>query len=265
MPKRGSHTVLILPDAHFPFIDQLAWSTAMAAGRKLKPQRTVLLGDLINGTPFSRHAVRELKEIARRDFKTFEIDPANAALDEIEGFTKGEIAITAGNHDAWPERAAAQLGKELASVFPLFDPAHLLTGHRKRVKWIKYGRDVSLPGYHYEITPDFWAFHEVTHARNAVSKTLDALPTVSSVFGHVHRVQSEARSVMVGNDRRVVESFTPGCLCELSPRFMGGKPSTWVHAIGVAYVKNDLSSFDMHTCKIVGGRCILPDGSQVRG
>ncbi len=260
MAKRGSHTVLILPDMHFPFIDEQAVACVIAVGRKLRPRRTVQVGDLINGTPFSRHAPQELREVARRDFKAFEIDPANAFLDEVEKFTTGEIAITAGNHDAWPERAAAQLGRELSSVFPLFDPQVLLTGHRKRVKWIPYGRDVSLPGYHYEITPNYWAFHEIGHGKHAAAKVLDSLPTVSSVFGHIHRQQEIRRRTPSG---AMVKAHSPGCLCELSPRFMGGKPSTWLHGFSVAYVKNDLSSFTSYDCTIEGGKVVLPDGSQV--
>jgi hypothetical protein len=252
--------VLIAPDAHIPFHDEAAMSCFLAVGRKLRPQRTVILGDFINGTPFSRHAPRSLRETAKRDFKAFEIDPANAILDQIERFTRGEIAYCFGNHESWVERAAAQSADGMGSVFGLIDPAHLLAGHRKRVKVIRYGRDVSLPEYHYEITPNWWAFHEIGHGQHAAATVLRHLPTVSSSFGHVHRVQSVTKRL---HDDRLVTAATCGCLAQTRPEYMGGKPSGWAHAFEIGYVSNDLTSHTRYTVTIENGRCILPDGSQV--
>ena len=260
MPKRGSHLVLVLPDMHIPFHDREAWAVVRKVGRKLRPQRTVILGDFINGTPFSRHAPQSLRETAKRDFKAFEIDPANKVLDEIEGFTRGEVAYCFGNHEGWVERAAARSSDGMGSVFGLIDPAHLLAGHRKRVRVIRYGRDVSLPDYHYKITPDWWAFHEIGHGQHAAATVLRHLPNVSSSFGHVHRVQSVTKRL---HDGRIVTAATCGCLAQLAPEYMGGKPSGWAHAFELGYVSNDLKSHQRYTVLIKNGSCILPDGTRI--
>lgn len=263
MPKKGSHVVIIAPDMHFPFVDQNALACLKKAIRYLKPRRFVQLGDLLNGTPFSRHAEQSLKEAAVKDFKKFEVDPANKFLDFIDKHVPGECAITAGNHDMWAERAAAQ-NKELQAVYPLISPEHLLLTHRKKGKWqwIKYGRDVAIPGYHYEITPNYWAFHGWSIAKNFAQAHLRELPTVSSICGHTHRSQSIERRLFDGT---YVKSHSPGTLSELSPRYMGSKPSGWTHGFTVAYVKNDLSGFTSYDVVIESdGSCILPCGRHIR-
>ncbi len=263
MARKGSHTVVIAPDMHYPFEDKQAVACLKKAIRHLKPTRFVQLGDIVNGTPFSRHAEQSLKEAAVQDFKKYEIDPANKFLDFIDKYVPGECAITSGNHDKWAERAASQ-SKELQAVFPLISPEYLLTGHRdaKKWNWIKYGRDVAIPGYHYEITPNYWAFHGWSCAKNFAQTHLQELPTISSICGHTHRAQCVTKRLFDGS---YVQSHSPGTLSELSPRYMGSKPSQWTQGFTVVYVKNDLSSFTSYDVVIgADGSCVLPDGKHIK-
>jgi hypothetical protein len=69
MARRGSHAVVCLPDAHFPEHDPEAMAVALAAIRRIKPRRVVILGDWLEASAFSRHPRNKINEAAA-DFET---------------------------------------------------------------------------------------------------------------------------------------------------------------------------------------------------
>jgi len=257
MPKRGSHLVMVLPDLHVPHQDEAALACAMAAHRRLKPARTVILGDWLECAGFSSHPPKSMDDGRVGDYIADEIDPCARILDKLQEDTR-ELIYIEGNHENRVQRMCAA-GGPLAHVWQHVSPQALLSRGRSRFQWIPYSESLA----HYRIADDLIAFHGWSHAKHASSVHASLLKGSSGVHGHTHRSQTYVdRDPLTG---RVQQVWSPGCLRDLQPNYMAHKPSGWVHGISLIYCKNDLSKWTAYTCHIDRGECVLPDGGQVRG
>lgn len=257
MPRKGSHLVMVLPDLHVPHQDEAALACVMATHRKLKPARTVILGDWLEAAAFSSHPPKSMEDARAHDFIRDEVDPCSAILDRLQSNTR-ELAYIEGNHENRVTRMCAQ-GGPLASVAEYILPETLLSQGRRNFTWIPYTQSLA----HYRIADDLIAFHGWSHAKHAASVHASLLKGSSGVHGHTHRAQSYVdRDALTG---RVQQVWSPGCLRDLQPNYMAHKPSGWVHGFSLVYVKNDLSRWTAYTCLIDRGEVVLPDGSVIRG
>jgi predicted phosphodiesterase len=257
LPK-GYHLVMVLPDLHVPYQDEVALSCVLKAHDFLKPKRTIILGDWLDAEPFKTFDNKNLKTKSC-DFKKDEIDPCNRIIDTLQKNTKLLVYLE-GNHEVRIERTAANAkNKSLASVYSLISPKNLLSDGRKNFIWVPYNKELS----HYKVTPDLWAFHGWSHSKHVAETHLNYLMSVSAVFGHVHRQQSAVRRNKVTD--KIIKAWTPGCLCARQPIWATATPTDWVHGFSIIYVKNDNSSWFDYTINIEGGQCILPGGKLIKG
>lgn len=258
-PKPGNHCVVVLPDIHFPEHDPEALAIVLKVLELLRPQRCVILGDMLDCGPFSEHPTKSFIEQKSHDFKKDEIDPANAFLDEVQRWVS-ELILEEGNHEWRVERAAVKYGKMIEAVYDLISPRSLLSANRKNFTYIPYIDDAPITS-HYKITPNLWALHGVTHAKHAAAVTLEKLLSVSCVFGHIHRSQSFVRRNPITGEP--IQVWSPGCLSKLQPIWRHPAPTDWVHGISIIYCKNDLSEWTSYNPLITNGQLVLPDGRSV--
>lgn len=178
-------------------------------------------------------------------------------MNTIQRFTK-KLVFIAGNHEFRVERWAVQQGGLGLLLYNLVSPKNLLTKKRKNIKWIEYGQQLA----RYEITPDLWAIHGWSFAKNVSKVTMETARTVSVVHGHAHRKQNYA--VHDPASGRIIKAFSPGCLCEFQPIYMhSSKPTEWTH--GFSQINIDGKHWNDYTVDIENGRCILPDGKRIKG
>jgi len=256
MPK-GYHLVMVLPDLHVPYHDELALSCVLKTHDYLKPKRTIILGDWLDAEPFKTHPTKNLLEAKAYDFKRDEVDPCNDILDTLQK-NSDLLVFIEGNHEFRVERAAAAGNhKGFSSIYSLISPKHLLGANRKNFIWVPYQKQLS----HYKITKDLWAFHGWSHAKHVAETHLNYLMSVSAVFGHVHRQQAAVRRNKVTD--KLIKAWTPGCLCKLQPLWDTQTPTDWVHGFSIIYVKNDGSHWFDYTINIENGTCVLPGGKLI--
>jgi UDP-2,3-diacylglucosamine pyrophosphatase LpxH len=87
--------ILLVPDAHHPYSDPKAWALLLKAGKRIKPDFIVVLGDLIDCYSVSSH----LRDPSRRLTLEDEIESANEALDQLDDLGAKTRHYAAGNHE----------------------------------------------------------------------------------------------------------------------------------------------------------------------
>jgi hypothetical protein len=277
--KRKTHTaakrILVLPDAHFPHHDPAAMACALHVVRSWRPDEIVILGDWLDGSAFSAHGRRSFAEKSH-GYLEGEIGPCGAYLDKLQGRNNRPVAYIEGNHEAWMERYAVGLGGAGKDLYALASPQRLLRHRvdargrpgveRKNFKWVPYlGKGVHS---HHLITPELKrasaliAIHGWSAAKAAAQVHLQAARDMSVIHGHTHRSQ-EVKSRHRLTDR-LLQAWSPGCLCDLYPTYMANMPSDWTHGFSMIYVGSE--SWMSYTVPIFSdGSCILPDGKRVVG
>lgn len=278
--KAGSHAVLIVPDAHFPFNDQAATDLVVKIAELVRPARIVSLGDTIEAAAWTCHAPRSIPEEAVHQFST-EIEQAGAWIDRVRAASGGVAswAYLEGNHEAHVERECLRLGSIGRAIADLVSPKNLLQRNRPWMSWTPYvaanNPDRRAPARsgaglsHHSITSDLWAIHGWSMAKNFAQKNLEALRGAKSlVSGHCHRVQSVTERDPVSG--KLVHSWSPGCLSSLQPAWMHANgPTLWSHAVSAVFCEDACLSkpdpkWTPYTISISRGECVLPGGTLIR-
>lgn len=258
MSKRGSHAVLVLPDAHFGDEDKEAIACVKAVARKLRPQRTVILGDWLDCKAFSSHPPKDLEDAAFSDFLRDEVEPCNKVIDHLQKYTSGETVFIEGNHCNRISRICAS-NRPLALFKDMVLPEVLLGKGRRNFKWVSYSDSLA----HYEIARNLDAFHGWSFASHFTKVTAQLTKGRSAVMGHAHRQQTYVdRNPFTGEVQKV---WSPGCLCNLQPKYSAHRPTGWAHGFDIIHCKDDLSHWTQYTVTIENGRCVMPDGSVIHG
>lgn len=280
MAKAGSHAVLILPDAHFPFNDEAATDLAIKIAEVVRPTRIVSLGDTIEAAAWTAHPPRSVAEEATHKF-SLEIEQAGAWIDQVRNAagTGASWAYLEGNHEAHVERECLRLGSIGRAVADLVSPKNLLMRGRPWMSWTPYVEAYSAERRqpsrsaiglsHHLICSDLIAIHGWSLAKNFAQKNLEALRGAKSlVSGHCHRVQSVTERDPVTN--KLVHSWSPGCLSRLQPCWAHvNGPTLWSHAISLVFCEDACLTkpdprWTPYTIAISRGECVLPGGTSIK-
>jgi hypothetical protein len=257
------------PDIHFPDQDQEALEVTMAAHRILKPTHSGFLGDVLDCDIFSSHSKKTIQEAQTQDYKRLELDPANALIDEVQANTREFTYFLEGNHETRIERWAVNNGRVGESIYDLISPYATLGRGRKNFEIIPYEVPTGMRRGYVQIAPrtrkmrtgGLVAVHGWSFAKHAAYVHLEKSRSQSILYGHAHRAQSIAtRDPWTGS---LIKSFSPGTLSNLQPKYAhGGSPSDWTHGFALIYVGK--GSWTEYCISIVKGRCVLPDGREIR-
>lgn len=245
-------------DVHFPHHDELALEVCKKAIASFKPTTTVLLGDILDCGMFSQHSSSGVEEVAH-SYLQAEIAPANSLLAHCHKNTSKRVVYLEGNHENRVSRwcatkggAAAQALHEIAAPRVALD----LRG----AEWIPHTGDQNTPTFA-RLHRDLVAVHGWSYSKDAASKHLGMSRSLSILFGHTHRAQTE-----YGRDpwtKRPLQSRSGGCLCKLQPLYLtGGTPSQWIHGFIVGYLGKH--SFTLYTLEVNGNSVVMPSGEEIR-
>ena len=142
-------------------------------------------------------------------------------------------------------------------------PRITLSRGRKRFVYVPYG-NVSGGGSHYphyKINSRLIGVHGWSYARHATKAHLAMSQGRSVLHAHTHRADASiVQSHWSLNSP--IQARSVGCLCQLIPLYGTGRPVEWVHAFVLGYLGK--RSDTLYTIPIMGDRCILPGGLEVK-
>lgn len=78
------------------------------------------------------------------------------------------------------------------------------------------------------------------------------------IYGHSHDVQSFMIHSPIDSHEKILAKSI-GCLCNLNPSYLEGKPNKWVNAFHIAYIRED-GTFNEFEIIITDGKFTSPDG-----
>jgi predicted phosphodiesterase len=204
--------VLVIGDLHLPYHNMAALTCALQDGRKAKVDGILINGDLADFHQLS-HFVRDPK---KRSFKG-ERQIVIQFLGRLrELFPKARIVFKEGNHD---ERLWNFLAPRVPEIFQDEEVARLL-GLPSLLKLDQFGvehvaekREVmlgKLPVLHgHEFRAGFAP--PVNPARGAYLKAKECV-----LLNHHHKTSEHTETTL---GRRIITTWSLGCLCELRPAF----------------------------------------------
>ena len=210
------------------------------------------LGDFVDMEPISHWTKNKRKTLeGRRLLEDYVV--ANVLLDEFDKRLPKNAPkhYFWGNHEDWYN----QFIEELPALEGFADPT-------RELKLIERGYNV-YPYNHIEQFGRLSITHGIYVSSDSTKKHIDELKT-NIMFGHTHTqcekyACSEARTLAMGG-------YNLGCLCDMAPDYMRGRPHKWTHGFAILYVENKTGYFFVDLKRIVDGRFIhnnkLYDGNK---
>jgi len=251
-PNGKTKKVVLLPDIHHPHHDVPAWKAVLKFMKWWKPDTVVLLGDAMNMDAVDHwrkekgdNKFFEGKRL-QYDYGLFDEDvlqPIEVLLPNAEKIYMG------GNHEDWINGVVNQ-NPQLEGMI---EPEISLELYKRGWKWIPYiykdkaGNTVR--GMHKlgKLTIFHGHYINIYHAK----KTAETYSR-STAYGHTHDIQSFAK-VHHDDVADFHTSQSIGCLCNLSPSFLKGRPNKWVHGFGALIVRPD-GFFNIEVPIIINGK-----------
>lgn len=248
--------ILALGDVHLPHQDDEAVACALGIVHAWQPDLIVQPGDMCDAGQWSSHgrkSRREAKAVAWQQ----ELALAGLFCDELHAASGGADVLWAlGNHEARAEREllAMPWGEGIAD---LVSPEVVVGRSRPWLKIHPYGAG---PADWPEIAPGLVVVHGLDEGRHATAAHLQTCAPFSVLHGHTHRPVHLFRSLPPGGYQHAI---SPGCLSDLQPAWLRGKPSGWAHGAALINVAVD-GAWDVSLVSIHRGRAILPWGEEIR-
>ena len=236
----GALKVLILSDVHIPYHDETALETAIAFGKKKKPDVIILNGDIGDFYGVSRH----------------DKDPRRSLSDELDAlrqflfylraqFPKARILYKIGNHEARMEMFLVKNAPVLLGVADFELPVLLKFSELsiELVPSLTLIRLGNLPIYHGHELPQGMS-SPVNPARGIWMRVQESL-----ICGHWHRTSEHTEST--GLNKKLSSCWSTGCLCDLSPDY--AIVNRWNH--GFVWVETQADeNYEVSNHKIINGK-----------
>jgi len=242
-------------DIHYPQQNQLAVDITLAAMEYVKPDVVVILGDTLDCGQFSAHPPTwgALETKYEHD-----LAQANAMLDRVQA-SCGRLVVIEGNHEHRLDRWAAKTA-EGRGAYSMLSPRLNLSRGRKDFSYIPYG-SVSGKYPHYKVNSRLVAVHGWSYAKHATKNHLSLSQGMSVIHGHTHRADASIIQ-SVWKKSAAIQARSAGCLCKQVPMYGTGSPVEWVNGFILGYLGQHDDT--LYTIPITNGRCILPDGKEIR-
>jgi predicted phosphodiesterase len=240
--ERKYEKVLFVSDIHAPYQDNTAIRAMIAFAKEFKPDRIILMGDVIDFyalSSFSKDPIRALK-------LQKELDEAVSVLRIIRReFPKAKIDFLKGNHENRLQRFLWNKASELSGLRNLtlpnllkFDELNIIyhsTGRMKyRGKVVKHGNIVRK--------------YSAYTARGELDST-----GISGFSVHTHRAGVHFQT----NEGGKHFWYEFGCLCKLNAEYMEGKTPNWQQAFGIGYFKLGSAKCNVHIIPIINGKALF--------
>jgi hypothetical protein len=239
-PSGQTERILIVPDAHFPFEDKVAWALMLKAARGFKPDHVVVLGDLFDFYTVSFHP----KDPTRKVNLEREIEAGSQALRDLEGLGAKRKTLLGGNHEFRLQRYLMEKAPALYGMVKLDEILKLAERGWVHVPYMD----------HVKIGSVFFSHEFGAHGMNA-HRSARQVMNASTAMGHSHRQALEYRSLADGS---VCVAAMFGHLIDLSTidYCHRGQAMAWTLGFGVGHITPD-GQTHMYAVPIINGRCVV--------
>ena len=237
-PKnQGSAVILPDPQIGFrryadgtldPFHDEKAIAVALSVINEVQPTEVVFLGDLLDLPAFGRFEQSE--DYAHTT--NLALQYTCNLLDTIRSIVGPDCKITIleGNHERRIEKQNKanllanfnlRVEGDVAN-FPVLSVPHLLNLEKRGIEYIE-----GYPSGKYWLNERLQILHGSLvrsggSTANAIVKQEDA----TTIFGHIHRIESQYKTQNTFKGARTIAAHTPGCLCRIDGAVPSAKGST---------------------------------------
>lgn len=235
---------LVVADTHVPFVNVPAIKSIFKLMDDVTFDGFIYLGDCMDMTPIS-HWLQDKRQNRSLENKRMKDDyvEGNKLLDEFdkrlpEGCDK---RFFYGNH----ERFYDDLIEKFPALEGMFEPKEEL--HLEERKYKVY------PVNHVERIGRLHFLHGMYHSQNYVKAHIEKLK-VNVMHADLHSPRFRCSESPVREIAMV--GYCVGCLCDLAPDFMKGRPNRWSHGFSIVYFYNN-GYFDVDLKRIVKGKFIF--------
>jgi predicted phosphodiesterase len=165
--------ILFIPDSHFPYHDKDAFSLMLKAGKALKPDHVIILGDFADFYGVSSHSKDPNRALKLKD----EVEEVKKALDQVIELGAKNNVFVSGNHEDRLERYLRDRAPEL---FNFISIPKILELKEKGFKYVPYKQSYKIGKLN--ITHDTGVAGRYAHYK--------ALETFQHniIIGHTHRI-----------------------------------------------------------------------------
>lgn len=273
-------TALILPDTQFgyrrdiytdeldPFHCERSLDVALQISEILRPNLTIWLGDTLDAGPLS---VKYLQEPGFALTMQPAVNTAHKYIAIFNALTD-ESRVLEGNHDRrlpnmLRAQAIAAFGLRRADAapddWPVLSVPNLLCLDTLGVEYVG-----GYPAAATYINDNLACVHGSKIGNKTTSSASMVVDDerVSTIFGHVHRIETRFKTRNVRADGKISQAVTPGCLCRIDGAVPSVKGSIddlarpvrhwedWQNGIAIVKYKEGDGEFDVDVRPIINGR-----------
>lgn len=235
-------TTLIVPDVHAPFHDVDAWELMLEAGRRIRPDAVVVMGDLIDCYSVSRHS----KDPARAGQLDSEIKAVRGMLDQLDSLAAKEKVYIEGNHEY---RLVRYIQEKAPELYGIFDMPKLLKLEDRGWEWVAYRDHKRRGAVHFT--------HDTGHSgRYAVYRSLDVYQhSVATV--HTHRMALVVEGNAVGEPKVSAQFGWLGDVDKIDYMHRATAKKNWALGFGIGYTDKQTGHTWLTPVPIIDYRCVV--------
>ena len=231
--------VVCLPDLHYPLHDVASLSAVESFMVDFRPTHTVWLGDQLQMDSVS-HWLKDKRGALEGQRLLADYAGFNQILDRhVSLVPDAKVILFLGNHEDWV-RQYIDVHPEVEGMLEVERGLRL----RERGFTVVPHRQTYRIGKLWYIHGDFVNDYHAKKMATVYHRNL--------IYGHTHDIQSYTISSPLDiQDKVMAQSI--GCLCNVNPHYMQGKPNRWQHGFHVAYIRPN-GDFSGYTVPIVRGQ-----------
>lgn len=225
-PITSARKAVVLPDMQIPHHDERAIEVALQIIKEVKPDKIVILGDLLDLADFGRFD--NLPTFAASTQEA--INRAHLYLAELRKLApSAEIVVLEGNHDL---RLSTHINKNARAAYglkradqpenwPVLSVPYLTAMDTLDVDYVS-----GYPANRYWINENLQVRHgHRVKSSGGTAKLVADDERVSTIFGHVHRIETQFKTHHTYKGGKTNAAYSIGCLCKIDgsvPSAKGG-------------------------------------------
>lgn len=238
-------TCIVFNDTHFPKQNKRAIGCLLEVIEFIKPQRIVMMGDIMSCDTFSRHDIDKAPKShwTEDDFyihSKIEYDETASFLNDINRLVpRAQKIYLLGNHEMWLENWIKRSPQTRRGNF----------GLKERLPLRGYS---VLPHNNFYHIGKLRATHGLFISKNHSRKHVMEMGK-SVIYGHTHDSESSSK---VNPESEAHMAWSNACLCDMNPDYMVNRPNNWNHGFAIIYVWKN-SDFQVDIKRIHHGKVIV--------
>lgn len=234
--------LLLVPDAHHPYQSEVAWDVMMAAARRFRPDRIIILGDFVDFYSVMSHA----KDPGRSVSLPQELASAIEGLKQLGSLGAKHKYYVEGNHE---DRLPRYLAAKCPELHSMLNAPALLKLKELGWSYTPYRQFVKIG--HLHITHDTGSAGPDAHIR-ARSDFEGCV-----VIGHTHRMATHYSGNAKG-EVHVGASFgwlgDPDAIDYMTNIRI---KRSWTHGFGIGYLEPKSGVVHLQAVPIIHGKCVV--------